>query len=202
MRYGILILIVAVLCTGCSTGPVQNANPVPPSASWSLLDSATGLTQQAMGPASTVFINPGDQYMVVFQASSPSGIKNITLSGTGDVACHDKSLPNSIAIPAAVINLSLQPGQQAFTQASNPYLFVWSKIPPSPTNPEFDGPALAEFNQCNAKHPPLVPLLGTTTYTGLATTYSGVASSSSLLHVTTCLGGVQADFSCAPPVNQ
>lgn len=201
MKYGILILFVALLCTGCSTGPAQKANPDPPSTSWSLLDSATAKTQQASGPESNLFINPGDQYMVVFQASSQSGIKNITLSGTGDIACHDKSLPKSIMIPAAVINVPLQPNQQVFTQASNPYLFVWSKIPPSPSNPEFDGPALAEFNQCNAKNPPLVPLLGTTTYTGQAT-YYGVPSSSSLLHVITCLGGVQPDFSCAPSFNQ
>ena len=130
------------------------------------------------------------------------------MSGTGDVHCHDGSLPSpptppTITIPPVVINLPLQPNQQAFTQALNPYLFVWSKIPATPTNAEIDGPALTEFNQCNAKSLTLVSLVGTTTYTGQATSYSGMASSSTLLHVETCLGGVQlADFSCAPPINQ
>jgi hypothetical protein len=183
VRFGLVILIVVVLCTGCTTSP-----NVPLSTSWSLLASATGKTAQIDGSGGdpTVFINAGDQYMVVFQVSSPSGIKNITLSGTGDVACNDKSDPNTIAIPPRVFNLPLQPNQQAFTQASNPYLFVWSKIPAFKTNPEIDGPALAEFNQCDAKNSSLVPLVGTTTYTGQATTYPGAASPSYTLHVAIC----------------
>jgi hypothetical protein len=206
VKYGILILFVAALCTGCSTGPVQ-AKPDPPSTNWYLLDwNLSGTPQQGNGPEFTLFINPGDQYMVIFQATSLNGIKNITLSGTGDVHCNDGSLPApptppTFTIPPVVINLPLQPNQQAFTQALNPYSFIWSKIPATPTNAEIDGPALTEFNQCNAKSPTLVPLLGTTTYTGQATSYSGMASSSTLMHVTTCPGGVQlADFSCAPPL--
>jgi hypothetical protein len=200
MRYKILILITALLLTACNTGPVQNNNPNPPSTGWALLDSATGTTQNvAGGNGATVFVNPGDQYMVVFQANSSSGIKTITLSGAGSVICHNNQLPFNEAnpfkynIPPAVINLPLQPNQQAFTQASNPFLFVWSKIPPSPpNNPGINGPALAAFTQCGGQ----VPLLGTTTYTGQATTYSGISSAPAALNVTTCFKGVNPDFTC------
>jgi hypothetical protein len=200
-----LVLIATCVLTGCPTGPIQTNNPAPPTTSWSILDQTTRLSQNLTpaGSGITVFITPGDNYMVVFQATSPSGIKTTSLSGKGSVICHNnrppysESDPFAYTIPDQTITPTVQPGQQAFTQVPNPYFFLWGPgPPPAQGQPAFNGPALTAYEKCGAQ----LPLLGTTTYTGVATSFSNVSSSPSSLSVTTCASGLTSSpsITCGP----
>jgi hypothetical protein len=191
-----LALIVAAACflAGCPTGPVSTTNPNPPSVSWTIYDQATRQSQSGLVPAGsgvTVFITPGDNYMTVFEASSPGGLKSLTLSGSGKVICsnnkapYTESSPFTYSIAASTITLPVNSGQ-AVTQAPFPYVFLWGFGPSLKTGgPPSEGPAGEAYTKCGSA----VPLLGTTTYSGQATTQSGV-SNSSQLSVTTCASGL------------
>ena len=203
--YSAVVLIATWVFTGCPTGPVQTTNPTPPNTSWSILDQTTRQSQNLVpaGSVGTVFITPGDNYMVVFQATSPSGIKSTSLSGKGSVICHNNKPPYSesnayaYTIADQTITLGVQSGSQAFTQVPNPYFFLWGPgPPPMQGQPAFNGPALTAYEKCGAQ----IPLLGTTTYTGVATTFSGVSSAPSGLSVTTCAGGLLSSpsITCGP----
>ncbi len=190
--YTALALAAASFFSGCTTGPVQTNNPNPPSGSFLVTDQETH-THLSVTPAGgspvTVFIKPGDDYVVTYQAASPSGIKSITMSGSGEVICsnnqppYDERDPFKYSIPAQTIDLSPLPGQQVFTQAVNPFFFFWNPGPEG--EPAFTGPAASAFAKCGTK----VPLLGTTTYTGKATTDSGVTSPALQVSVGTCSPG-------------
>jgi hypothetical protein len=195
MRYvklRLLSLSFMILLTACPTGPGQNANSNPASLSFSLYDDSIRQSQNGMpaGAGSsglTFFIAPGDEYLVVLQAASPSGIKSITMSGAGSVICgnnmppYTRTQPFKYTIPATTITLNALPNGQVYTQASNPYSFLWGAGPTVNGKP-FNGPTLPALNACGSS----VPLLGTTTYTGTATTAPGVTSAPVSLNVTTC----------------
>ena len=184
--------IVAYFFSGCSTGPGSTTNPNPPTSTWSILDQTTHLNLDGLSPAGsslTVFINPGDNYLVNFTATSSSGVKSITLSGSGEVICHNNKPPYNEAkpfkynIPTQTISLAPQPGGQVFTQAFNPFFFFWALSKGEPPSSE---PAASAYTACREQ----VPLLGTTTYTGQATTDSGVSNPANGLSVTTCAVGL------------
>jgi hypothetical protein len=152
-----------------------------------LYDLATRQTQNINGGGSpTAFINPGDEYLVAFHATSSAGIQTITLSGQGSVICSNNKPPFTEANPftysigPSTITLS-PPAGQVYTQAANPFGFIWGETNP-PGQPPFKGPTFPALTQCGSN----VPLLGTTTYTGTATTNSNVSSSPVQLKVTTC----------------
>jgi hypothetical protein len=196
-----LIAAAACIFTGCPTGPGSTTNTTPAAPSWSILDQTTGGSQNNLVPAGssiTVFINPGDNYMATFLASSASGIKSITLSGSGSVICHNNAAPFSEAspfkytIPAQPIVFAPQPGGQFFTAASDPFLFTWAL---SPKEAAGNAPASSALSGCRDQ----VPLLGTTTYTGQATTEANVTSAASSLLVTTCAAGLVTSPSITCP---
>jgi hypothetical protein len=196
-----LITILACLVSGCSTGPGSTTNQNPPIPSWLVTDQTTRsqpVTVTPAGSSITEFINPGDDYVVTFQATSASGIKSISLSGSGEVICHDNKAPYSegkpfkFTIPAQTIALSPQPGGQVFTQGLNPFFFFWS---PTQGEPAANEPAASAFTACGSQ----VPLLGTTTYTGQATTVAGVSNPANNLSVTTCAAGLPSSPSATCP---
>jgi hypothetical protein len=184
----VLLLIACFLLTGCPpSNPVPNNNP--PAVSWSLYDLATRQTQNINGAGAgtpTVFVNPGDEYMVTFHATSTAGIQSITMSGQGKVICNGNKPPYTEANPfpysVAPTTITLSPpAGQVYTQAANPYGFIWGEVNP-PGQPPYFGPTFPALTKCGNN----VPLLGTTTFTGTATTNSNVSSSPTQLNVTTC----------------
>src|ERR1700753_268809 len=88
-----LLSTAGLVLTGCTpSAPAPSNNP--PSVSWSLYNLATRPTQNILGGGSpTVNISPGDEYMVTFHASSPAGIRSLTLSGKGTVICKNNNPP-------------------------------------------------------------------------------------------------------------
>jgi hypothetical protein len=183
-----LLLTAGLVLTGCPPStPAPSNNP--PVVSWSLYDLATRQTQNVNGGGSpTVNIAPGDEYLVAFHANSPAGIQSLTLSGKGSVICNNnkppftESNPFTFSIGPTTITLT-PPAGQVYTDGANPYGFIWNEVTP-PGQPTFKGPTFPAFSQCSQNSN--VPLLGTTTYTGTATTVSNVSSSPVQLKVTTC----------------
>jgi hypothetical protein len=199
---GVALIATAVcLLSGCPTGPGSTTNPTPPTPTWSILDQTTRSSVNNLAPAGsliTAFITPGDDYLVTFHATSSSGIKNITLSGSGEVICHNdqppfnEASPFKYTIPAQRITLSPQAGGQVFTEAPNFFFFYWA---PQNGMPPATAPASTAFTQCRDQ----VPLFGTTTYTGQATTDSGVTNAPSNLAITTCRAGLATSPSTSCP---
>jgi len=196
-----LIPMAACLFSGCPTGPGSTTNTTPPTPSWSILDQTSQGALDNIVPAGssiTVFINPGDNYMATFHAASPSGIKSITLSGSGSVICHNNQPPFNEAspfkytIPTQTIVLAPQPGGQFFTEAANPFFFTWALFKGEAAGNAPASPALAK---CGDQ----VPLLGTTTYVGQATTEAGATSAANSLLVTTCAAGALSSPSITCP---
>jgi hypothetical protein len=189
---GALITMAACLFSGCTTGPGSTTDTTPPTPSWSLADQTSGNHLDGIVPAGssiTIFINPGDNYIANFTATSSAGIKSITLSGSGEVICHNNQPPYNEAkpykytIPAQTITLGKQPDGTFFTQAFNPFFFFWA---PTKGEPAANAPASSAWKSCGDQ----VPLLGTTTYTGQATTEAGVSNPATSLMVTTCAAGL------------
>lgn len=187
-----LVPTVACLFSGCSTGPGSTTNPAPPAPSWSVSDQTTHGILSGLVPAGTgftVFITTGDDYIVTFKATSSSGIKTTTLSGSGEVICnnnqppYNEEKPFKYSIPAQTITLSPLPNGQVFTEGVNPFFFFWA---PTTGQPALYTPASSAYTACGSQ----VPLRGTTTYTGQATTDAGVSSAASSISVTTCASGL------------
>jgi len=189
MVYGTMILTAACLFPGCTTGPTTTkSNPVNPSFNFADLVAPRKLGQNPQYnivpiPTTTqnrIFINADDNYVVTFVAQSTSGIKTITLSGSGGVACSTGSPSTSFTIPPQTIDLSVQPGGQVFTEGIDPYYFFWAPIEGEPS---YNEPVKTFYTRCGAA----VPLIGTTTYSGSATSFDG-GSTSMQLKVTACPG--------------
>ena len=196
-----IIPLAACLFSGCPTGPGSTTNTTPPTPTWSISDHTNPVPLTGIAPAGslvTAFIKPGDDYSVTFTATSSSGIKSITLSGSGEVICHNNQPPFNEAspfkytIPAQTITLSPQPGGQVFTQAFNPFFFFWALNNAAPAT---SSPAMTAFTTCGDQ----VPLLGSTTYTGQATTFAGASNPASSLRVTTCPSGLVSSPSLSCP---
>jgi hypothetical protein len=109
-----LIAMAAILFSGCPTGPGSTTNTTPPTPSLSLVDQTADGALDSIVPAGnviTVFINPGDNYMATFHATSSSGIKSITLSGSGEVICQNNqpsvtSAANSLKVSTCAVGLA------------------------------------------------------------------------------------------------
>jgi hypothetical protein len=175
-------LLSVFMTESCTTGPVSTTNTTPPSVQWVLDDQTTHQRQTlaATGGTATAFISPGDEYLVVLQANATGGIKSITLGASGEAICngarghYTEAHPFKYTIKSQTLVFAELAHKQVYTEALFPYFFDWTT-----------GPTAPAISLCASA----VPLYGTTSYQGSATSYAGVSSGTSGLNVTTCVAG-------------
>jgi len=130
----ILILMIALsgtlLLQACnSCGPT----PTTPLLAWGVLDKTTNInTQHADGDTVSLTTTLGDQYLVTLQVQEPEGIKEMDISGAGNLTCstipdsHGQffTAPNSlpVSIPIQTTNIP-NPGTTSGFVMSQPFTF-------------------------------------------------------------------------------
>ena len=155
---------------------------MPPTVYWVLDDQTTGKSQTITpaGNMVTAFINPGDNYLVAFEAQEAGGIKTISLGAQGEAICngnrgaYTEANPYQYTIPNQTLTFTELANKQAYTQAFFPYFFSLQATASS-----------TAVSACGSQ----VPMFGTTTYNGQATNYGGASSGTTSLAVTTCVSG-------------
>jgi hypothetical protein len=128
----IFILLIALggslflqACNSC--GPT----PTTPKLAWGVLDKTVNVTTQH-ADGDTVNVNPGDQYLATLQVQEPEGIKQMNLSGAGNVTCATNpdsngqffTAPNPlpVSIPTQTTNIPNQGSTTGFVM-SQPFVF-------------------------------------------------------------------------------
>jgi hypothetical protein len=179
-----LALACAAALAGCTTGPIMSTDLNPPGYSWTFAEQSppnnapqTVTSGFDPTPPGTV-ISPGVDYLVVYHATSNAGLKSIAMTANLTVACSGRggpytiSNPYNVTIPLQPITFAPLPSQQAYTDAFYPYYFSWA-----------NGPAAIAYNACAKAGSAFLPLIGSTTYGGSATTVNGVPNATSYVRL-------------------
>jgi hypothetical protein len=90
-----IILLSIILLVGCP--PTQPATPnmgPSPSVGWSVTNTATNAYAIQRAPSAHYNIGTSGTYRIVFNASSPDGIAQMSWSGSGQSACFTGTPPN------------------------------------------------------------------------------------------------------------
>ncbi len=94
---------------GCQQVPVNyGPSATPPAITWSVTEVGGGLPVQ-FGPVGTLDVKPGRVYDVSAHAQTPSGVKSLTVSGSGSWGCRSGDIGSQTTADLATQSSQQQP---------------------------------------------------------------------------------------------
>ena len=101
--------IGAAVVVGCQQVPVNSGpSATPPAITWSVTEVGGGAPAQ-FGASGTLTIKPGRVYDVSAHAQTPSGVKSLTVGGSGGWGCISGNVASGTNDDLAPVSSSQQP---------------------------------------------------------------------------------------------
>jgi hypothetical protein len=136
MRISILLIALCgtLFMEACSScGPA----PTTPTLAWGVLDKTNNVSSQfpsggTFSASSPNPLNPGDQYLITLQVQEPEGIKEMDISGAGNLTCSTNQSPSGfvsvapnplpVSIPTQTTTIP-NPGSTSGFVTSQPFVY-------------------------------------------------------------------------------
>jgi hypothetical protein len=105
----VAVVVGTAALVGCQQVPVNSGpSAVPPAITWSVTTVGGGGPVQ-FGANGALNIQPGKSYDVSAHAQSPSGVKSLTVSGSGGWSCRSGDVASSTTADLASVSSNQEP---------------------------------------------------------------------------------------------